>query len=319
MSIYGESAWDPMNIDVNEQFESYLGKCFVAKYESEWDGLENKHGFQGADTGLDIKNSILNKARKNIPFSVVRLNDGEGTVVFNEVENSCPELKLYLTERISQIIFGDKKVVSNDLESFLNIMKDSVASADIIGMPERSFARRRLLETAKREVDVRAVIGSASQIEYLSHLSKNNILKSNQKVASAWLSKYLLAHYQDITKHFDNVAIITGNKGLGNLMASKFDLPTVNEILIPTQRSISNGDAGKRHWPERYEEVISELSLLPKSTLVFVGAGLLGKSYCSHAKRIGLSAIDVGHVADIWYGKSTRPGVKDELVERWKF
>lgn len=314
MGIYGLGSWEPMSVETNVEFEKFICKIFDENYVNKWDFLAEKHGYaQGVDIAIPIKSFIERKSIQRKPFSIIRANDGEGSVTFEQ--NEYPDLEKFVVERISKIMYADKNKIPVDIDLYRGMLKDAILTADIIGAPERSFINRRLVIEEKNNVDVRAICGVYNQISSLYDLTKNGDISTNVVITTAWLSKYLLSHYSSILNLFPNVVIITGNKGLATKIKSSIYEGDITEINIPTQRS---GENEKSHWPERYNQVIEEIESIEGYSLVLVAAGVLGKSYCSHAKKHGHGALDIGHVADIWDGKISRPGVDDEMINKWK-
>ena len=314
--LYGSEIWEPFTIQANYQFEKFLYKNNSKKYEKKRDSIHQKYGIDEKHIGAKILDFIGEKINSGTPFSIIRVNDGEGTLLFGELFNEYNKgvLDSYITRRISYIIFGSHSIIPDNLDTFRDLLKSSINNADILGIPEQSFIRRKLDEEKKSRVDVRAVLGSYSQVCYIYEQQKANKIYS-KLITSAWLSFHLLPHYKSIFQKFKHIAIITGNKGLGDKIKKHFLLRDVIEIIIPTQRSMLN-KSEELHWPDRYHDVLKDIDNLPENTLVLVAAGILGKPYCTAVKLSGNSAIDIGHVADIWDGKTTtRPGSRN--LEKW--
>lgn len=315
--FYGSENWEPFNILENNQFSTFISKHTNKAYEQKWDDIHAKYGINNEVIGKTIGKFIDEKNASNTPFSIIRVNDGEGTLLFGEYfkEYNLGILDTYIVKRISYIIFGKHTVMLDDIAIFRDLMKISINNADILGIPPRLFIKRRLNDFESSQVDVRAVLGCYSQVSYIHNIINEDNLDLTF-VMSAWLSRNLLPHYRSILNKFKNIAIITGNKGLGGKIKRKFKHPCVIEINIPTQRALLDKKT-EPHWPNRYNSVLKEIDELPKNTLVLVAAGILGKAYCTATKLSGNSAIDIGHVADIWDGKLTRPGVEDDLIKEW--
>lgn len=314
--LYGSDNWEPFNILENNQFNQFISTYNSQIYEQKWDAIYQKYGVENSNIGTTIKHFIDDKIESNTPFSIIRVNDGEGTLLFGEHFKSYDHgiLDTYITKRISYIIFGKHSVILDDINIFRDLLKISIDNADILGIPTRLFIRKRLDEFQSSQVDVRAVLGCYSQVCYTHNRIKE--ITTIEFVMTAWLSRSLLPHYESILHKFKTIAIITGNVGLGIKIQKKFKHSHVIEINIPTQRALLDKEI-EPHWPNRYNSVLKELNELPKNTLVLVAAGILGKPYCTATKLSGNSAIDIGHVADIWDGKLTRPGVENDLIKKW--
>ena len=59
------------------------------------------------------------------------------------------------------------------------------------------------------------------------------------------------------------------------------------------------------HWPDAFVRVRKEI-VRGGAPLTYVGAGLLGKTYCADVRRAGRVAVDIGSVVDTWLGLKTR-------------
>ena len=59
------------------------------------------------------------------------------------------------------------------------------------------------------------------------------------------------------------------------------------------------------HWPDAFARVREEI-VRGGAPLTYVGAGLLGKTYCADVRRAGRVAVDIGSVVDTWVGLKTR-------------
>lgn len=317
---FGVNLWGAPCSESKNEFQTLIKNYNVNHYESIVNYLYH------SSTEPDLNNekvaggivlSYIKKCvAKNKPFSIVRFNDGEGCIFFDDAFNSeYPFLSEYVEKKISEIVFGDTAVVYDNKKDFFEILKNAALNADVVGIPELGFFRRRCTNMKPADMDVRAISGSLAQVHWFNKLEHSK----NKLFVSPWISRLLLPHYNEILNLFEHVAIITGNKGLGNKIYNAFKLSNyVFEIDIPTQRSMKKESSKENsHYPERYQDVLKEIKALPKGTLVLVGAGLLGKGYANHAKSIGLSAIDIGHVADLWDGENSRPGFSSEDIKKW--
>lgn len=83
---------------------------------------------------------------------------------------------------------------------------------------------------------------------------------------------------------------------------------TVNRIIIPAENRFADSKTdGKKHFPERFNEIECEISRSIKpGVVVLVGAGILGKIYCAMVKDAGGIAIDVGSLMDAIADLNTR-------------
>lgn len=319
---YGSELWGAPSTKENDEFKCLCNDFSHSQYEDSFDLIYINSNYPDwrvkEGIGAQLVQFIKMSAENSTPFSVVRMNDGEGCLLFRNVFQEYIHLADYIERKISEIIFGSSDVISNAGAEFQSLMVNAALSADVIGIPERDFVSRRLQNETPGKVDVRAVCGSMAQIKWISESLQKGFLH-DVRFGTAWLSRYLLPHYKDICNIFPRVWVITGNAGLGKDLGIAFGIKDINEINIPTQRALKNGVAIHNcHYPNRFIEVLDEINNIPEGSLVLIGAGLLGKAYCTAVKLAGSSAIDIGHVADLWVGKSSRPGFPDSAIERWR-
>ena len=64
-------------------------------------------------------------------------------------------------------------------------------------------------------------------------------------------------------------------------------------------------DPGAGAWPDAFARVREEI-VRGGAPLTYVGAGLLGKTYCADVRRAGRVAVDIGSIVDTWVGLKTR-------------
>ena len=77
----------------------------------------------------------------------------------------------------------------------------------------------------------------------------------------------------------------------------KYALPA-DQNLVELPPELRSG----QHFPDGYRRVLSTLIVPRQGDVFLVAAGVLGKLYCSHIKRLGGIAIDVGALAGRWAG-----------------
>jgi hypothetical protein len=125
--------------------------------------------------------------------------------------------------------------------------------------------------------------------------------------------------YRDILTDIDFLGVISPHRDLAARLEARFRIPHVESHVIPGETRLpgtSTPGGGTGHFPNRYTEILANLTVPRPGAVYLVAAGLLGKIYCSHIKQRGGIAIDVGAVVDAWMGFDTRPG-HFEATTQW--
>ena len=99
-----------------------------------------------------------------------------------------------------------------------------------------------------------------------------------------------------------DIALVTHTLNLSPDFYNYFQFNSVLFIPVPGETWSRNTDLSS-HYPFRYDELLNYFSNAHcKNRLFLIGAGVLGKIYCSKIKKNGGVAIDFGAVLDGWNG-----------------
>lgn len=114
--------------------------------------------------------------------------------------------------------------------------------------------------------------------------------------------------FESLLARQGRIVLVTGRREAARRVATWLGKPDVRQILSPGHARQDLGDgANDRHYPDGLDRMLGELRALDVgSTLVIVGAGLLGKIVCGETRRLGGIAVDVGSLFDAWCGRRTR-------------
>jgi hypothetical protein len=126
----------------------------------------------------------------------------------------------------------------------------------------------------------------------------------------------LLDRLSDMIAAADAVVVITGRSVLAEAFAARCAPKPLHFLPIPVEYQFRTGPDRRRHFPECFERILSELARDLSGTLCLIGAGIFGKAYCLAAKHAGGVAVDLGSAFDVLAGLNTRPiHGTPELVE----
>lgn len=234
--------------------------------------------------GFEICFEIERRLRNKIPTSLIRLGDGEGAVMgYPDVTN------IHDLNRSLRNWFGQTDYDVSHISSFTEQLRNAVRQADIVGIP-------RAKQVASHHL-YRAVMES---------ISKFNLLSASCIYTDAAIHRLLQFSllYRRILQNRDFLGIITP-RDIGSKLKDFFNIQHVESYPVKGQFKWP-GEVTERHFPEGYERLKETLRVPYQGALFFVGAGALGKVYCTWIKQQGGVAIDIGAIFDAWSGVKSR-------------
>lgn len=89
----------------------------------------------------------------------------------------------------------------------------------------------------------------------------------------------------------------------------RWNVGRVNRFAIAPEAKFTSGYEGEVHYPTQFNKVQRWMDVMIErhpASLLFVGAGVIGKIYCNWWRDRGGIAMDVGGVMDLWAGRVTR-------------
>ena len=236
-----------------------------------------------------IRNAIITKK----PFSMVRLGDGEWSIIKypkHTKEKICKA-------RISRW-FDTSKITSKQIASIRNQILNACRQADILGIPSR------------KEVNI-----YSKWKRFFALCTTYEIFKPKQRYYHFYHVKHL--DFKTILKDINTVYCITC-RDIKRQIEKAFNIKQVETFLIPPERFAYSKKAnrnikwnGEPHYPELFLKILQWFDSFDLKGKVFlIGAGGLGKSYCNEIKKRGGISLDVGALFDAWAGLYTRPYLK---------
>jgi len=231
-------------------------------------------------------------------LSVVRYGDGEAILL-----NGWRDEKLleYIFKRqIGRVPSADQIIQVREN------LKKALVSADIIGIT---------IDERKKSSDFWGK-GLEIMIEAIGEDIVNKRF-CNIDVHMEFLEKGLLSY---ILQNREKLVYVSC-RDLTEKFKQNFKIKEVVHLSVPPEIKFNTDYAGVNHYPERFNEIMREIKNMDlKGVLCLVGAGFVGKSYCSELAKQGGVAIDLGSVFDLWAGRKTRGEGRGDQVEdlTWK-
>lgn len=261
------------------------------------------------------------EARK--PFSLIRLGDGEGNVLFwGSRRSEYPALARYAMDGIWSMMFGREADVS-EFDRLYEYMVRAVHGSDYLGMSEMDgdeLCIGRMCDPSVDGADIRGDLGTAAVWDWISGQALDRIQDGGQVLVNAWIHSALVPdQLRALLNAAGGLSLITCHPGLLDRFVRTFGIQPGRSYLIPSQYSNTGEIPGLIHFPERFEEIEAELIARDLHGEFFlVGAGVVGKAYCDRIKRQGGMAIDAGSMMDVWMGIGVRQYHSREFLEKFR-
>ncbi|ASV84519.1 hypothetical protein CES85_5314 [Ochrobactrum quorumnocens] len=278
----------------------------------------------------EVASIIEKRVRAKVPFSFVRLGDGEGGLLDFGSSSTLEDIDYFKSH------FGN----ATDMSAIINIrdnLLSSIESADLIGVRDDIWYASQnaatldehapdFLERFRSEFPLRAVereinLYSAKRVFrlYKWSLQRRHRLAN---VCSQWVCYDLALEgfWERLITSCGSIGLIHCSPTLPQKIERELGVK-VESILVPEKankraqwsQSYSPSDTAA-HFPTRFEEVSEQLRRPLNGKIYLVGAGLVGKKYLDIIKHHGGIAIDVGALLDSWDGRATRPLVYEDKL-----
>jgi hypothetical protein len=259
------------------------------------------------DGGEFVAETAIARLTERLPFSMVRLGDGEGNILslMDPAADLARELKWF---NASFYEHASHQLDAPTARLFAETMEDAFCNADVIGVREFPVFDDTYseLKCARDSLPI-SIRGSLGMIRarqsFLSMLSAGRL--ASAVVTSAWVYFTLLEHLISIIAAAEKVIVINGRIELIRKFENRFG---AKAQFVPIPLAGHSDPVRGRPFPEAYAYVHSLLSSQDLTgKLILVGAGIFAKSYCQAAKKAGGVALDIGSGFDILAGIKTRP------------
>ena len=223
-------------------------------------------------------------------YSVIRLGDGECRLMGWPDKTSRRELYQSL-----KYWFGRTDFDREDLDAMANLLRQAIASADVVGVP----GKEQLADGRPGWANVERYLDEYKLLDEDMWLCDNEL---HIQMAEEGL-------YEELLLGLPDVSVVTC-RDVGFLMESFFRIEAVTVYKVPVEAQTAGWKA-TNHWPDRFDQLYKEIEVTYPGQLFLVGAGPLGKIYCQWVKERGGVALDVGSVVDAWVSIDSRTWIRE--------
>ena len=266
---------------------------------------------------------IIVAIREGTPLSVIRMGDGEGSVVAFRAYAGTPNLDRHTLETTVSIM-KDSFQLS---ELWMTILRDllllAVRQADIVGVVGLGTSERfgliprseRILRRLSHEF--RGAVGAWRSIDLMIRFAEEGLL-SGKTIAHAKLYFSILENLDELMSNAPRVICINDNVEVSHAMRNKYPDSEFQHIATGQAGHASRGDTLAA--PEFLGDVENQLPEDLQGCLCLVGAGIWAEIYCTWIRQRGGVGVDIGSGFDLLAGKVTRPvhrGVLGETGNRY--
>ncbi len=263
---------------------------FISKTEKPWPpALDVRPGFEVNTNTTEVVELILKAQEQQKPLSIIRLGDGDGTVIGYPEFTPESEFEYFIKRN-----FGQHGLDATQKQEYVRRVRQAVAAADIVGVVSGTEITRFTIVRY-----FMAFFDLAKPDLAITHLSLHRNLQEQNL-------------YHRLLSGQARVGLITC-RDVADLIRNRFNIQQVTTYRVPEQAYFAaKGSVVARHFPDRFDELYESLQVSKPGMLFLVGAGPLGKVYCQWIKERGGIALDIGSIFDAWAGISTRRYMRNE-------
>lgn len=266
---------------------------------------------------LEIEAQVVRALKERRPYMLLRLGDGEGahTRISWIDEATYPLLYNENRKEFHNVWFGKTDFLNSiEFNRLLSCYDNALMNADCISGYEESLLNHEYSIGSRRGIpSVVNLIRKADQIY--------PIVKGKCCITHSVIHYDLLFFdcLERILKDRKFLGIVTCHTNLPEKLQARYHIEEIQGFFIPkeTGRSGILGDKAQKgtHFPDAYLSLSEKLKSIKAGELYLVAGGILGKVYCNIIKQAGGIVIDIGSVADIWMGKTTR-AVESSIINK---
>lgn len=252
--------------------------------------------FQSRKNGFEVFAALQERIQNKVPTSLIRLGDGEGTILGFPHFTSRSNVDYFLRTWYGHTHFSDDVLKLHKTQ-----LKEAISAADIIGIPR-----------------TKQIIKSKQWASVEKSLLKYKLIEPSHIVTDTAIHRYLtFALLYRALLHGQTFLGLISCRDVVDKLKSIFKIENIAYYPIRGESKFP-GSEQQAHFPDRFNTIEKSLFVPFLGAIFFVGAGVLGKTYCKWIKERGGIAIDIGSIFDAWDDAPTRTKHPVHKLERYK-
>ncbi|MHA7886989.1 GT-D fold domain-containing protein [Roseicyclus sp.] len=232
---------------------------------------------------------FLDRVKSRQPTSLIRLGDGEGKLLGHVERGDTAMVRNQL-----RIWFGDRDFAEEDIHTLRTGLLEAIETASFLGLPKtgRTFAT---------DADGNPTTDAVFCQAIWRVLQTGGILDRHDVLGSAMIHRHaqIGRWFATLLGLGRPMVFVTRTRIAVNRLVGNFGIRDYSVHLIPGE-TWSREDPVSDHFPTRFHEVRAALARIAPGSIGLVGAGVLGKIYCSDIADAGGAAFDCGALFDAW-------------------
>ena len=268
----------------------------------------------------EVASQILTHIEKRTPFSLIRLGDGEGH--FLEYAEPLKHFQAADQAASQQIWWGQTLLTPDEWENIKGTYHAAIEQADILGIPGPYRCCKVFLWPKINTSDLSWEMRGLLAVINKAYTQAMPTAPHAPVLASPRLTScHIHSHLEDwgfwdlILTEIADCSIISCHESLPHMLKERYGISIRHHYSIPPEYKYArqmgfDPNGYKPHYPDRFEEISTELTVAYPGEVFLVAAGFLGKIYCHLIKQQGGIALDVGSAVDYWLNFSTRKYTK---------
>lgn len=259
-----------------------------------WSVFTSTAKFDPSTAITKIRHSIDSR----VPFSFIRLGDGEGNFLGQRRYEGNLAARKY-AERIAEIMFGnDFREYSALQNTTYDIFLQAIQNADVLGVrsDDRSLLSQKMIYDRQL----------AGDIMVQDFLLDGSFVPDQLTRSTIHLTPEFMVLLTGILRTEKQIGMVTCRTEIVEPITSHCGCE-IDLYAIPAEaKSRAGQSSSDPHFPDHYNRLIDNLVPSQPGQIFLIGAGILGKIYCDVIKQRGGIAIDIGSIFDAWAGQKTR-------------
>lgn len=254
----------------------------------------------------DVLSDIRSALAGGTPYSLIRLNDGEGSIIRLSIDDEAKYRELYTRNRreFHRWWFGNEQTMfTSEFDRAVFDMNESISRADCVA----AFIHEHL-RLCYHRADIRNIPGFTNIIRKLEQIRDTDPAAVPRiALADPYIHQFLLfrGDLERLLSEQPRIGLVSCHDALPDALKRKFGFDEVFFHRTPGESTITKGVEPEPFsvWHPRLKH---ELAQAQAGVLYLVAAGIMSKIYCDLIKSAGGIALDVGSVVDIWMKVPTR-------------